>query len=257
MDGSECRPERVGLSTFTVEEERENLLGWNAVTDNLNLWYYYFSDNISTPTNVLRNMYTDFQYLYGLGIREMFVEFEHTVFDYGYPAGWLLSKLMWNPTMTQEEFDALRDEIIQLTYGDGGEYILENTEVYDGLLECSDRNFWGADLDMKKVRAESEYLIHLMNKIQSLACSAREEYNVKLIKVHVLYNAVCAYYNDYKVNGTEEQKAYYDSLMSELKEILVGSGATYISFWITDWWGIPTIPEIDWESDPYTWIGSR
>ncbi|MBE6709135.1 MAG: DUF4838 domain-containing protein [Ruminococcaceae bacterium] len=256
MDGSECRPERVGLSTFTVEEERENLLGWNDVTGNLKLWYYYFADNISTPTNVMRNMYKDFRYLYSLGIREMFVEFEHNMFSYDVPGSWLLSKLMWDPTMTEEEFLVLRDEIMLLTYGDGYEYILENTEIYDTLLECSDRNFWGADLDIAKVRCESDYLIYLMNEAQRLADCARTERNVQYIKVHVLYNAVSVYYNDYKVNGTAEQKAYYDSLMAELKEILTGSGATYISMWKTQV-DTPTIPEIDWESDPYAWLGVR
>ena len=256
MDGSECRPERTGLSKFTVEEERTNLLGWNEVTDNLKLWYYYFSDNISTPTNVLRNMYTDFRYLYGLGVREMFVEFEHTVFSYDVPGSWLLSKLMWDPEMTEDEFLALRDEILQITYGDGYGYILENTEIYDSLLECSDRTFWGADLDIEKVKVQSEYLIHLMNKAQSLADCARAENNVKLIKVHVLYNAVCAYYDDYKINGTEEQKALYDSIMAELQDILIGSRATYISFWKTNG-DTPTIPEIDFESDPNTWLGVR
>ena len=256
MDGSECRPERTGLSKFTVEEERENLLGWNSVTDNLTLWYYYFSDNISTPTNVLRNMYTDFQYLYGLGVREMFVEFEHTVFSYDIPGSWLLSKLMWNPEMTEEEFLALRDEILQITYGDGYEFILENTEIYDTLLECTTRTFWGADIDLEKVAAKSEYLIHLMDEAQRLADCARAENNVKLIKVHVLYNAVCAYYDDYKINGTEEQQALYDSIMAELKDILIGSKATYISFWKTNG-NTPTIPEIDFESDPNTWLGMR
>ena len=256
MDGSECRADRVGLSKFTVEQERANLLGWNDVTDHLKLWYYYFSDNISTPTNVLRNMYTDFQYLYSLGVREMFIEFEHTVFSYDYPASWLLSKLLWNPTMSEDEFNALRDEIMQITYGDGYRYILENTEIYDGLLKCSDRTFWGADLDMNKVAVKSEYLIHLMDKAQNLADCNRTETNVKYIKVHVLYNAVCAWYDDYKVNGTAEEAMRYDTVMAELKDILIGSGATYISFWKTNF-DTPTIQEIDWESDPYTWIGMR
>lgn len=256
MDGSECRPDRTGFSTYTVEGEKENLLGWNAVTDDLKLWYYYFSDNISTPTNVLRNMYTDFQYLYGLGVREMFVEFEHTQFDYCYPASWLLSKLLWDPNMTEAEFNALRDEIMQITYGDGWEYILENTEIYDTLLMCKDRTYWGADLDMDKVYVKSEYLIHLMNKAQSLADSARAEDNVRFIKVHVLYNALCAWYENYSVNGTDEQKDYYDSLMAELRDILESSGATYISFWRT-LFNTPAISQIDWDSDPYTWIGMR
>ena len=70
------------MSGYTVAEERDNFLGWKNVTDNLNFWIYYFSDNISTPTNVMRNMYKDIQYLYDLGVRELFVEFEHTLFSY-------------------------------------------------------------------------------------------------------------------------------------------------------------------------------
>ena len=160
--------------------------------------------------------------------------------------------------MSEEEFVSLRDEIMWLTYGGGYNYILENTEIYDGLLVCSDRDFWGADLDMDKVRVQSEYLIHIMNKAQSLADSAWTEQNVRLIKVHVLYNAVCAWYEDFKINGTDEEREYYDSLISELRDILVGSGATYISFWRTVLMvGALTIPEIDWETDPYTWINIR
>ena len=253
MDGSECREDRYGKSGFTVAEEKENFQGWKEVTDNVSLWYYYFSDRIGAPNNVLRNMYIDTKYLYEIGVRSVFVEFEHTAFSYDIPGAWLLSKLLWDPEMPEEEFLSLRDEIMELTYGDGYTYIRDQLDIWDSFYPCTDRKFWGVDLDIEKVKSETEYLLHVYGEAERLATSERTENNVRLLKTNVLFNAICVWYEDMKINGTAKEKEYYNSLMAELKDIFTEFGLTHLSFWVHP--DNVFIPDIDWETDPNTWIG--
>ena len=221
MDGSDCREGRTGNSGFTVEEERENLLGWNEVTDNLTVWIYYFSYSLSTPKNVMLHMYKDIQYLYGLGVRDLFVEFEHTVFSYDIPGTWLLSKLLWDPHMSEDEFISLRDEIMWLTYGDGYDIIIDQLYVYDRMFPCEDSNNWGTAFDYEIAGAEAEYLLLAFGEAERLADCARAERNVQLISAHAKYNVLCGLYRKMYLNGTDEEKAQYDSLRYNLRDFLL------------------------------------
>ena len=251
MDGSECDPDRTGNSGYTVAEERENLLGWNEVTDNLTVWIYYFAYSLSTPKNVMLHMYKDIQYLYDLGVRDLFVEFEHTAFSYDIPGTWLLSKLLWDPLMSEDEFNALREEIMWLTYGDGYELILDQLSVYDKMFPCEDSNSWGTAFDYAIAGAEGDYLLWVFDEAERLADSTRTERNVRLISAHAKYNVLCGRYNSMYVNGTDEEKAAFDTLRYELRDLLVESGATYICFIREDG---TKISNIDFTVDPNTWI---
>jgi hypothetical protein len=54
------------------------------------------------------------------------------------------------------------------------------------------------------------------------------------------------------VNGTAEEKAEYEALAARLKKIFDASGATYISFMKEI-----KISDIDYTTDPYTWLEHR
>lgn len=248
LDGSECREERRGLSGFTVAEEKENLVGWMDVTKNLDVRLYFFAESIGTPYNTIDNLQKDISYLYGLGVRRLFIEIQDTAFAYDYPGTWLLCKLMWNPTMSEEEYSALRDEVMRLWYGEGYTYIIEQLEYYDSMLMCTDRGFWGADIDYIKCAAVSEIILWYFDKAADLADSAFAEKNVRLISAHAIYNTLCAWYDSKYVNGTAEDKAEYESLCKKLQDIFELSGATYIDFWQKT-----PIKDIDFTADPKEW----
>ena len=156
--------------------------------------------------------------------------------------------------MSEEEFESLRDEIMRLTYGDGYKLLVDQLSVYDRMFPCEDSDSWGTAFDYEIAGSEGEYLLWVFDEAERLADCARSEKNVRLISAHARYNVLCAWYNDMYVNGTEDDRAYYSSLRDELKDILLESGATYISF-IRE--PDTEIRNIDFTKDPYTWLKYR
>ncbi|MBE6709133.1 MAG: DUF4838 domain-containing protein, partial [Ruminococcaceae bacterium] len=252
MDGSECREGRRGLSRFTAAEERENLLGWFEITDNIDVRLYYFAENIAIPYNVFWYLREDTEYIYSLGVRRLYIEIEHTTFSYDHPATWVYSKLLWDPLMSEEEYDALVNEVMLHWYGDGYTYILDQLEYYDEIILCTDRFFWGGDIDYDRCAAVSDMILDCFDKAESLATSEFTEKNVRLLKAHALYNALSSWYDDLYVNGTAEERAKYQTRLTEIREIFEMSGATYIDFWKS-----AAIADIDWEGDPLEWYPGR
>jgi len=254
MDGSECREDRINDNGLTSAKITEYVLGWKAVTKNLNLWTYYFTYTVNIPKNPLTHLYDDVKYMtQTLGVDGVFMEFEHSTFSYDVPGTWVLTKLMWDPDMSREEYDALVEEIMYLTYGDGYEYLLEYTDIYDSFVLCADSNIWGgAEINYSSIAAQGDYLIYLFDEALRLAETERERRNIDLLSAHVLCNVMTGRYKAKYVNGTAEEKAEYEALAARLKEIFDGSGATYISFMRET-----KISDIDYTADPYTWLEHR
>lgn len=247
LDGSECREDRVGLSGYTPAEEKKNILGWLELVENFDVRLYYFTSQFYAPNNAISNLHADIGFLYELGVRNVYTEITESVFAFDHPASWLWSKMVWNPTMSEEEYDALKEEIIMLTYGEGYELILDYIELYDSYILCTDRNTWGADLDYIKIGASAEYALGLFEEAESAADTARAAKNVRNLKAHVIFNAMCVWYEDKAINGSDEDKEYMLSLAHELRDIVISSGVQDAG--LTE----VTLDDIDWESDPRTW----
>lgn len=250
LDGSECRADRVGFRHRSAADEKYNIEGWAKLAKYLDVRLYYFTRSFNKPNNVLNHLYADMKYMYDMGVRNLFVEIEHEVpdFDFHYPASYLMAKLMWDPTMSEEEYIALRDELFLLTYGEGYECILKYLEIYNTFFVCTDGEGWGAQFDFIKIDAYSEYALGLFDTAELLASSAREAYLVRMLKVHVVYNAICVWYESKTLNGTTEEKAYMAELYDELKALFDESHVTSLTAWNES-----RIDAIDWDGDPFDW----
>lgn len=222
-------------------------MGWLELVENFDVRLYYFTSQFYAPNNAISNLHADIGFLYELGVRNVFTEITESVFAFDHPASWLWSKMVWNPTMSEEEYDALKEEIIMLTYGEGYELILDYIELYDSYILCTDRNTWGADLDYIKIGASAEYALGLFEEAESAADTARAAKNVRNLKAHVIFNAMCVWYEDKAINGSDEDKEYMLSLAHELRDIVISSGVQDVG--LTE----VTLDDIDWESDPRTW----
>lgn len=247
LDGSECRENRVGLSGYTPAEEKQNILGWLSLAENFDVRLYYFTNRLYSPNTVISNLHSDIGYLYELGVRNIYTELQESVFAFDHPASWLWSKMVWNPNISEEEYNALKEEIIMLTYGEGYKLILDYMELYDTYILCTDRNTWGADLDYIKIGASAEYALGLFERAEAAADTARAAKNVRNLKAHVIYNAMCVWYEDKAINGSKEEKEYMRSLAYELRDIIESSGVQDID--LTE----VTLETVDWESDPREW----
>jgi len=255
IDGATCIGDGLSTCGYTVEEERENILGWNNVTKNLSLWIYYFSFNMDTPKNNLAVMYDDIQYIYNvLGIRSIFVQWEDTIFSIDRPGSYVISKLLWNPEMSREEYDSILDEAMRITYGDGYRYIYEYLDVYSDLVYCSNGN-WGvcecAEIYYDKAVVEGEYILYLFDEAIRLAGSSQQQLMAEVLSTHAAYNVLVGLYRAGYTNGTDEQKAEYSTLLERVKHCIILSDAKVFSCM-----GSP-VADVDWNGDPYEWIQYR
>ncbi len=109
---------------------REQIEDWQALTDNLYIWYYVveFTGNAKdAPFMNFDALYENYTYFYKNGVTGIFnqacVNKESN--EFGALRAYLLSKLMWDPDMTKEEFDLARDEFIKAYYGEASDIIEE------------------------------------------------------------------------------------------------------------------------------------
>jgi len=256
LDGASCVGDGIGTEGYTVAEDREHILGWNEVTSNLCLWIYYFTFNSDTPKNVFDTMYKDVQYIYNdLGIRSIFVEWEDMEYFLDKPGAWVMTKLLWDPEMSREEYDAIAEEALRLTYGDGYEYITEYLDIYRDLIYCTMRN-WGvsesADANYSGFAVKREYIIWLFDQIIRLAQTAEQQRSAELMFVHALYDILVGLYREGYSTGTEAEQSEYFAIADRLKGVFEKYGYFNMNFM-----GYGHIGNVDWTTDPYEWITFR
>lgn len=254
IDGSECIDGRVSIfSKLTAQEEIEYLRGWVAIAKNVDVRLYYFTRSFDKPNNVMNHLYEDMQYMYNIGIRNLYVEIEYGVLnlDFAYPAAYLMARLMWDPTMSREEYNALRDEIFYLTYGEGYEYIIDYVELYNTFFVCCDIG-WGAVLDYYEIEANIDYAFSLFDAAEAAAESARAANRVRMLKTHLVFNAIYMWYEDKTLNGTDEDKAYMTELYAELKALFEEADIQYLTVWKE-----VNVDEIDWDGNPAEWTRGK
>ena len=103
---------------------------------------------------------------------------------------------------------------------------------------------------IKKIQPISLKQLAIANSIMRLMADGEQP-----IDIYVKHKlAPQIWYNDMYVNGTDEEKAKYDVLRNEVRDLLLESGATYICFIREE---DTMISNIDFTTDPNTWLKYR
>lgn len=114
---------------MTNRSYAEYLEGWLALTDNVYIWYYTveFTQDDTLPFMNLDALYDTYKYFHSIGVKGMFNEgwMNNEGNEFGTMRAYLLSRLMWEPDMTREEYENAINEFIDAYYGEGSEYIKE------------------------------------------------------------------------------------------------------------------------------------
>ena len=103
-----------------------DLEGWSEICDNIYIWDYTTNFAFYIPTFAnLHVLQANMQYFAEHNVKGMFTQGNRNSpsGEFGELRAFLLSRLMMNPYMTEEEYYGLMDEFLQAYYGDGWAYI--------------------------------------------------------------------------------------------------------------------------------------
>ncbi len=139
-----CGHPLCDLSCPTNAEFRGQIADWSKLTDNLYVWYYVveFTGNAkNAPFMNFNSLYDTYTLFYRNGVKGIFNEANmvEESQEFGVLRAYLLSKLMWDPDMTREEYDTAIKEFIRAYYGEAADI----TEEYFYMMGiyAHDRHF--------------------------------------------------------------------------------------------------------------------
>lgn len=117
----DCLAHTIGECSES-EDFFELLRGWDAITDDLYVWFYgcsFWPGNLMTPFMNFDALYDDFRIFRENGVKGVFIEGITETFgnEFGELRAYLLAKLMWDPDMTKEEYEEAIHEFIAAYYG--------------------------------------------------------------------------------------------------------------------------------------------
>lgn len=193
------------------------LKGWLELTDNI--WFWYYTDNWAyyvSPAPNLFNFYDDIKYLNELGIHGFYLEGDADRINYSFEALriYLMTKMMWNPEMTEEEYVDLMDEFLMIYYGPGWESIKEfiYMENICGDLEgCWTNNFdypWN-EYNKEYYRQNYEHFRDLFTAAYNATDDIYQKDRIEKCSVHMNFLGLSATYQQDWVEGDAASQEKY------------------------------------------------
>lgn len=211
----------------TCAEAREHIEGWAKMTDHLGAWMYYSNFcNTLVPSSTFNSMRENLQFYEQVGLD--IVSFETYNYGFGFDdlRNYLMSKLFWNPNISEEEMNAMAAEYMAAYYGDGWENIYEYWLFLEKSAQNSGRCF--PNLGSSELRADDGYahpwysqldylsgykmILSLFDDARAKANSAEIEARIDFLEVHVHYFYLCSAYDTKYVGGNAEERAEYEEL---------------------------------------------
>ncbi len=201
---------------------------WTELTNNIYVWYY--SANFCyyiAPSPNLFNIYNDFRYVASTGATGIYSEgSSHPYYNFEYLRGYMASKMMWNPFMSEEEYNDIFNEFLMIYYGEGWRHIRTYIEMSD---YASDINgCWTNNFDRPWNMYNEEYFCENYHTMRELldsayeeATSAEQKERVRLTALHMNFLGLSATYERDYVNGDPDTKALYLERYHELYDLIM------------------------------------
>ncbi len=190
-------------------------LEWSELTDNLHIWYYSCSYGyFATPAPNVFNIYNDIKFVADSGASGVYFEGGGGLYSFEYLKDYLASRMLWDPEMSEEEFEGYLDEFLMIYYGGGWENIKEYLYIADrtgDLKGCWTNNFdWAWDMYDKDYFA-SQYarVCQLFDGAIAEAGSGECRERVEGLAVHAHFLGLSATYERDFVNGDASAREEY------------------------------------------------
>ena len=239
--------------------------GWAALTDNLYVWYYPFQAYyLAYSSTYTYNLHKDLKYLAEKNTYGIFFHGEGDSVNQTYNAGlvnfYLAHRLMWDATITEEEYHEMLKEFLYLAYGDGYKSVYEYIEIMETAADLKDCfcGFHSAPmkrLDFRYLKKNMELLHSLRDKAVKLARTTEQETLCDRLFASVYYYELVVKHTDMWVNGDDASKAEYKDMVEYFIE-------NYSSLPIGEYaLGSPSYPpalsDIDFNQNPIEWVPDR
>ncbi|MBE6562710.1 MAG: DUF4838 domain-containing protein, partial [Ruminococcaceae bacterium] len=204
---------------------------WMELTNNVYIWYYgpnyhYF---VSPSANIF-NVYNDFKYAVAAGACGIYSEGNYGLnapyYSFEYLRGYMASRMMWNPYMSEEEFNDLVNEYLMIYFGEGWEYIREYLEMAHAAGDAN--GCWTNNYDRPWNLYNEDYFEEHYAEMASLfdaaiAAASDETYvhRLTLCRMHCDFLGLSATYERDYVNGDANKKAAYEEAYAALYNNIV------------------------------------
>ena len=189
---------------------------WRELTDNIQIWYYgaNFAVNLAPSPNIF-NVYNDFKEMASRGITGVYCEGGmHPYASFEYLRAFLASQMMWDPFMSEEEFNEHINDYLIAYYGPGWGYIREylNMAMEAGDVDhCWTNNYdrpW--NIYSKDYFLENyKYMVSLFDKAKDMAENQWQAERIDWCRLQCEFLGLSATYERDWVNGDDASKAEY------------------------------------------------
>ncbi len=188
---------------------------WAELTNNLFMWYYAtnFIYYIAPAPNVF-NIYNDFRYAAEKGTRGVYCEGSSRGYTFENLRGYLACRMMWDPAMKEEEFEAYLDEYLMIYYGAGWENIREYLDIQNkagDLKGCWMNNFdWPWDMYDKEYYAENfDHIVELFDAALAATDDPVQKARIEEASIHAYFLGLSATYERDYVTDEEGPNVRY------------------------------------------------
>lgn len=188
---------------------------WGEVCDNVYVWYYALgSSGLKNEYTMYDFLYDDITFLHECNIKGFFFEMENSGFGLARVRWQMVQVLQWNPDLTEEEFNACRDRILEREYGDGWQNVHEYITLWERTEHARCENIWGNDFlhnDMEMYRESADDMFALLDEAHDLANNSTQAANIeRLFMTHIYNHCLMKYFDAYN--------AYDDEAIAALQE---------------------------------------
>ena len=222
-----------GLSTRRVD--KANLEGWLAISKSVQVWEYVdaFGSFIGEAP-FYSYIKDEIRWLADAGVDGVYCEGRSdsaTQYCFEGLRDYLLTNLMWDPYMSDEEYEALAREYMEIYYGkEAAPYIFEYMLMWDEAGNrngCWLNNYLGikASLDLDYYGDNYEKMTQLFDSAETVS-SGEELTRIQKLRCSMEFLCLSGIYHDEYTNGTQEEKDWYISRSEALYDSLISFGMT-------------------------------
>ena len=216
-----CFAHTLDSSCRSNKEFAADIEAWSKICNNLFIWDYttdfmYYVN----PFPNLKVLYDNVRFFVDHNAIGLFEQGNGQGFsgEFGELRAYLLSKVMWDPDMSREEYYECMDDFLKGYYGDGWQYIREYidrisdkpTNKHMGIYDALDKTvlFEGAKTKAQKQEKMNEYL-QLWQKAYDAADDEHKP-NVEKSSLQVKYAELILKWGD---GSSEKLKSLYDLMV--------------------------------------------
>ena len=256
INGNEC-----STNKFFADRYNE----WAALTDNLYVWYYPFQAyHLAYSSTYTNNIYHDIKYLADCNTYGIFFHAEGNSVNQTYNAGlvnfYMGQRMMWDATITEEEYHEMMKEFLYLAYGDGYESVYEYIQLLEKSANlkncfCGFHVAMTDKLDFAYLKENMDLIMELReNAIRYARTSLQEELCNRIFKSALYYQLVVSH-NDMWKNGDDDTRAEYkamvDSFLTNHRDLPIGEAGLGTPVYA------PTVDSVNYDDNPLTWVQDK